>query len=115
MHGDILNGDFILEPGQDISSFDLVDFCLSILVYEFINMHIATSNSHQYLIALFDFDVDSLLSKNVYTLTFSQEHDSHVRGFGPGVQELAQRLVDFVVFVSDVDVLALLEVGVDEA
>ena len=76
--GHSLSLDFIEKSLDDILSFNLVKFTLSVLVNKFSHVHITTSNSNKWLIAMLYLYVHSLLSELVDSFAFSQEHYFHL-------------------------------------
>lgn len=77
LHGNLLQSNFCLVSGVDISSVYSIDLFTCVLVNEVYNVHESSSNTHKKVVALFNFDVDSLLAELVDTLGLTKEHDFH--------------------------------------
>ena len=102
-----------MESRQHVPTLYLLNFALSVLVNEILNMHKATTHTHENLVAFFHLDVNALLTELVYAFTFSQEHDLQLFAFWEFVEVIAKSGVDLVVLLRDVHSLVLLQHFVD--
>ena len=109
MSRNVLDGKLVFESVNNVFSLDFLNFALSVLHDELVNMHETSTDSHEYLITLFNFDINPLLSKLIDTLGFSQEHDSHLVALRESVKIIRQSFVNFVIFLGDVNCLVLLK------
>ena len=74
---------------------------------ELIDVHVTTTNSAENLVALFNFDVNSLLAELIDTFGFSEEHDFHRLLFWLIIQVISKSFINFVELVSNIDILRL--------
>ena len=79
---------------------------------ELIDMHVSTTNSDQNLITFFTFNVNTLLTKLINALTFSEEHDFHVFSFWVTIQKFAQLLINLIIFMSNIYSLPGLKISI---
>ena len=104
--GDPLHRQLILEATQDISSsLDLLELERRVRLNEVVDVHEAASDSHLYLVALFDFDVDTLLPELVDALGLPEEENVHLLFLRVPLNVLGEVHVNLVTFVADVDVV----------
>ena len=113
MSWNVLNCWFVLESCKHISSLNLFDLSISVLCNELINMHVSSTNSYKNLITLFNLDIHTFLSELVDTFAFSQKHDLHLCSLRIGVQIVSENLVDFIVFMSNINSLVFLKLFID--
>lgn len=110
----MLRRQLIRELGHDIwSPVDFFNFFVSVRVDKLLDSHEASTNSDKDLASLLDFEINSLLTEPVDTLWFSQEHDVHSITLRELVYPACEGQIDFVVLVSDVDDLGVLQLGTD--
>ena len=101
----MLNRDFVPEFLRNILSCDFLSFFRHELLQEIIDGDVSSSNTAENFVTLLHFDVDSFLAKLVNTFRFSQEHDSHLFALWVLIDEIAKKLIDLIIFVSDINTL----------
>ena len=103
-----LNGNLVLKFLENILSRNFICLFLGVLGNEVRNGHIASTNTAEDSISLFNLDVDSLLTKLIYTFGLSQEHNVHFFALGIPIDEVGQLEVYLIILVSDIDALTFL-------
>ena len=81
---------------EHVCSFNFIEFKICVLINELINGDIATTNSDHETLSLLYLDVHSLLTKEVNTFCFPQEHDFKFSPLRVFIQELGQSNVYFI-------------------
>ena len=84
---------------------DPIHFVICVLIDKLINVHEASAHSDHYLLAFFNFDVNTFLAKLVDALGLSEEHDLHSIVLRPIIYKFGENLIGFVAFSRDVDVI----------
>jgi len=104
-----LDGDFFTESLERILSLELFKFNWSVLVQEFVNGEVPSTNSDLDCI-FFDLDGNSLGSELVNTFRFSHEHNLQFGSLRIIVNEFGQLLIDGILLNWDIDSDSLFQI-----
>lgn len=99
---DLLDRELVLEARDDVSSLDFFDLGSRVLLDEVVNVHEATADTDLEVVALLNFDVDTLLTEAVHTLRLSEEQDLHFFSLRVHVDEVGKTLFDDVALFGDI-------------
>ena len=96
--------ELLLEFPDVVVSLNLLCFCVLVLLYEFVDTHVATADADEHLTVLFDLDVDALGTVLVDTLRLTKEKDLDSLALGVLVDRLSKCLINFVVLLRNIDI-----------
>ena len=105
-----LNGNLLAESFNWIFPLQLFKFHWSVLVQEFINWQVSSTNS-DFDIVLLDLNSDSLGSKLIDTLSLTHEHNLEFGSLWIVIDELCELLINLVVSDWNINSNSLLQVN----
>ena len=99
-----------MKPLKCVRPLYLRDLILSILLDEIFDVNEATPYSDEHLIAFFNLDIDTFLSKAVGAFRFSDEKNVHFLPVWIQIEKICQCLVDWVKLFANVDSFIVLKI-----